>query len=413
MTDHKALARLQSHEEFVAGTHDFQADIERLAESDLITTILETVMLATNMRFAAIARVTADRWVACRTIDDVQFGITEGDEIAIESTFCQTVRETSEMIIFNDASTDPECRGHPIATSFGIVSYASVPIYRSDESFFGTLCAIDIEPRDVKSPRAVAMLKMFSDLIGRILETEERIEAQEYQIEYERNLVNFQEEFVAILGHDLRNPVAAFGAGIRQLDREPLTSHGRELLMLMRASVHRMNELVSNILLHAKSRLGHGIAVSAIPDAPLLQTIQHVVDEIRITVPDNEILLDIDLEHPVSCDPDRVGQVVSNLLSNAVSHGTPGAQVRIIAKSAAEELYIEVENSGPPIPLEMQKVLFQPFRRGVDNSKGLGLGLHISSSIAKAHGGRLTVTSEGAITKFRLELPTLGPPSST
>lgn len=398
---------MQDHDAFLAGAHDFQSDIERLKESDFVTTILETVMLATNMRFAGVARVTADRWVACRTIDEVKFGLAEGDEIAIDSTFCQTVRDTSEVVIFSDAATDPVYQGHPIAAAFGIVSYASVPIYRSDGSFFGTLCAIDTEPKDVKSPRAVAMLKMFADLIGRSLETEERLEAQEQLIEHERKLVQIQEEFVAILGHDLRNPVAALGAGVRQLDEEPFTGRGREILVLMRASLHRMNELIDNIMLHAKSRLGGGIAVTAVADAPLSETLQQVVDEIHVTAPEKEIHLNMDLERPVSCDPDRIGQAVSNLLSNAFTHGAPGTPVQLTVRSGKEEAYVEVKSEGDPIPPEIQESLFQPFRRGNEANAGLGLGLHIASSIAKAHGGRISVLSEGNTTAFRLELPTL------
>lgn len=407
MTKPEAIPELQDHSAFLAGTHDFQTDIELLAGSDFVATILETVMLATNMRFAGVARVTADRWVACRTIDEIKFGLAEGDEIPIDSTFCQNVRDTSEMVIFNDVATDPKYQGHPIAAALGITSTASVPIYRSDQSFFGTLCVIDTEPKDVKSPRAVAMLRMFADLIGSSLETEERLEAQEQLIEHERNLVQIQEEFVAILGHDLRNPVAALGAGLRQLDKEPVTNRGRELLVLMRASLHRMNELIDNMMLHAKSRLGSGIAVAAVPDAPLSEALQHVVNEIRFTTPEREILLNADLSKPVSCDPDRIGQAVSNLISNAITHGAPGSPVQVSVRSCDKEICIEVENEGDPIPPELQKNLFQPFRRGNEASEGLGLGLHIASSIAKAHSGRLSVSSEGTTTCFRLELPKL------
>lgn len=188
-------AVIQDHAAYLEGTHNFQADIEKLANSALIGTVLETVMLATNMRFAAVARVTADRWVACRTVDEVNFGLSSGDEIEIQSTFCQSVRDTSQKVLFNDAATDDVYGGHPIAAKFGIVSYASIPIYRSDGTFFGTLCAIDTEPRDVKHPRAVAMLEMFADIIGRGLETEERLEAQEQMVSHERELSRIQEEF--------------------------------------------------------------------------------------------------------------------------------------------------------------------------------------------------------------------------
>lgn len=405
MAQDQAPIKLQNHDEFLSGTHDFQSDIELLSGSDFVTTILETVMLATDMRFAGVARVTADRWVACRTIDEVKFGLAEGDEIAIESTFCQTVRDTSEMVIFNDAGTDPMYQGHPIAAAFGIVSYASVPIYRSDGSFFGTLCAIDTEPKDVKSPRAVAMLTMFADLIGRSLETEERLEAQEQLIEHERKLGQIQEEFMAILGHDLRNPVAAVGAGVRLLDKEPLTARGRSMLTMMRASLHRMNELINNMMLHAKSRLGSGISIHAIPDAPLAGVLQQVVDEILAVAPDNDIVLDVDLAHPVRCDPDRIGQAISNLLSNAITHGAAQSPVQISAKGDAAETVIEVANEGDPIPPELVESLFQPFHRGGETNEGLGLGLHIASSIADAHGGQLSVTSGGTTTCFKLTLP--------
>ncbi|MBU2961829.1 GAF domain-containing sensor histidine kinase [Citreicella sp. C3M06] len=408
MNEQDTHSVLQDHAAFLAGTHDFQSDIERLSASDLVGTILETVMLATNMRFAGVARVTADRWVACRTVDEIRFGIAEGDEIAIESTFCQNVRDTAEMVIFNDVASDPDYQDHPIAAAFGIVSYASVPIYRSDGSFFGTLCAIDTEPKDVKSPRAVAMLKMFAELIGRSLETEERLEAQELMVQHERKLLQLQEEFVAILGHDLRNPVAALGAGVRQLDKEPLTGRGRDLLALMRASLHRMNELIDNIMLHAKSRLGGGISVSAKPDASLTEALTQVVDEIRLVAPDREVVLDLDFTRPISCDPARIGQAISNLLSNAMTYGAAGTAIRLTGRCHDKEAVIEVENEGETIPPEVRDVLFQPFRRGSETgSAGLGLGLHIASSIAQAHSGRLTVTSEGRTTIFRLELPML------
>ena len=126
---------LQDHAAYLAEVHDFQADIEILANSELVGTILETVMLATGMRFAAVARVTANRWVACRTVDETQFGLKSGDEIEIRSTFCQSVRDTAQKVLFNNSATDEVYANHPIALKFGISSYASLPIYRSDGSF--------------------------------------------------------------------------------------------------------------------------------------------------------------------------------------------------------------------------------------------------------------------------------------
>lgn len=396
----------QNHAAYLAGTHDFQADIELISRSTIVGTILETVMLATNMRFAAVARVTADRWVACRAVDEVNFGLLEGDEIEIGSTFCQTVRETTQMILFNDVATDAVYRDHPIAVKFGIVSYASIPIHRSDGSFFGTLCAIDSEPRDVRNPRAIAMLEMFAETIGRGLEAEERLEAHEHHAAHERALARIQEEFVAVLGHDLRNPVAALGAGIRQLEAEPQTERSGKLLSLMRASVHRMNDLIENMMLHAKARLGGGVRVSVTQDAPLEHAIAQVVDEVRSANPGLDVRLDFAFPGPVRCDAPRVAQAISNLVSNAVRHGTPGRAIEVRGAIEGDELLLSVTNSGPPVPQEMRDKLFLPFQRGTDAAgEGLGLGLYIASSIAAAHGGRIDVGCADGLTTFALHLP--------
>jgi signal transduction histidine kinase len=401
-------AIIQDHEAYLAGAHDFQSDIEMLAASETVGTLLETVMLATDMRFAAVARVTTDRWVACRTVDEVNFGLSEGDEIGIDQTFCQSVRETSEKVMFNDVATDDVYRNHPIAAQFGIVSYASIPIFRSNGSFFGTLCAIDTEPRDVKHPRVVAMLEMFADIIGRSLETEERLEAQERLVEHERQMAAVQEEFVAVLGHDLRNSVAALNAGVRQLDKEPLSDKARKILPLMGSSIHRMSELIDNIMLHAKSRLGGGIRISATPDAGLEDALNHVVEEVRAAAPDHKITVDLDFDRPVSCDAARVAQAVSNLLSNAVHYADDGSEVAVRGRVSGAEAVISVANRGTPIPESLKQKLFQPYQRG-DQTKGegLGLGLHIASSIAVAHGGRIDVTCDDGLTTFAFRLPLL------
>jgi len=379
-----------------------------LAASETVGTLLETVMLATDMRFAAVARVTTDRWVACRTVDEVNFGLSEGDEIGIDQTFCQSVRETSEKVMFNDVATDDVYRNHPIAAQFGIVSYASIPIFRSNGSFFGTLCAIDTEPRDVKHPRVVAMLEMFADIIGRSLETEERLEAQERLVEHERQMAAVQEEFVAVLGHDLRNSVAALNAGVRQLDKEPLSDKARKILPLMGSSIHRMSELIDNIMLHAKSRLGGGIRISATPDAGLEDALNHVVEEVRAAAPDHKITVDLDFDRPVSCDAARVAQAVSNLLSNAVRYADDGSEVAVHGRVSEAEAVISVANRGAPIPESLKQKLFQPYQRG-DQTKGegLGLGLHIASSIAVAHSGQIDVTCDDGLTTFAFRLPLL------
>ncbi|RPE66536.1 phospho-acceptor domain-containing protein [Pacificibacter maritimus] len=401
-------ATIQDHAAFLEGTHKFQNDIEMLADSALIGTILETVMLATNMRFAAVARVTDDHWVACRTVDEVNFGLRPGDEIEIESTFCQYVRDTSTKVVFNDTATDDAYRDHPIAAKFGIVSYASIPILRSNGTFFGTLCAIDPEPRDVQQPRSIAMLEMFANIIGQSLEAEERLEAQEDMVAHERKLSRIQEEFVAVLGHDLRNPIAALDVGFRHLSNEPMTEKAQTILPMMRSSLRRMNDLIENIMLHAKARLGGGIRITALPNAPLAEAVTQVVEEARAANPKHEITLDLNFDRPVSCDAPRVAQAISNLLSNAVRYSAPNTPISVHGLATEDAIEISVANNGPEVPEDLRQDLFNPFQRGVHAAgEGLGLGLYIVSSIATAHNGRVEVICERDVTTFSFKIPLL------
>ncbi len=343
-------------------------------------------------------------------MDEVNFGLAAGDEIEIQSTFCQSVRATGQRVMFSDVATDDVYRAHPLAVNFGIVSYASIPIYRSDGSFFGTLCAIDTEPREVKHPRVVAMLEMFANVISQSLETEEQLAAQQLLLQKEQELAQIQEEFVAVLGHDLRNPVAAFGAGLRQLEKAPQTGRTATILPLMRASLHRMNELIDNIMMHAKSRLGGGIRISATPNAPLAEAITQVIEEIRLAAPDYEIVSELAFNRPVHCDTARIAQAVSNLLSNATNHGTPGSVIRVQGTQTEDECVITVSNQGEAIPEDLKRDLFRPFQRGQKaKSEGLGLGLFIASSIALSHNGRIDVMCQDGTTAFALAVPLVAP----
>ena len=143
--------------------------------------------------------------------------------------------------------------------------------------------------------------------------------------------------------------------------------------------------------------------------AKLQDAVEHVVAEVRAAAPEKEIIVDLDLSRPVSCDPARVAQAISNLVSNAISYGRTDAPVRIAAEYRQSGLAIDVVSEGDAIPPSVQDVLFQPFRRGSEiGSTGLGLGLHIASSIARAHNGSLSVMSGNGTTTFRFEIPVIG-----
>jgi sigma-B regulation protein RsbU (phosphoserine phosphatase) len=215
-----------------------------------------------------------------------------------------------------------------------------------------------------------------------------------------------REQFIAVLGHDLRNPLAAIASGVRLLGPEPLSDRGRTILTLMEGSVVRAAGLIDNVLDFARGRLGGGLTLTR-ADEPLEPVLSQIVAELRSIAPDQVIETHFALNQDVNCDRVRIGQLLSNILGNALTHGAKDVPVRLDAMIADDRLSISVTNGGDPIPPEAVEKLFQPFYRGGDQNKhhGLGLGLHIASEIASAHGGTLEARSNDVETCFTFTMP--------
>lgn len=222
----------------------------------------------------------------------------------------------------------------------------------------------------------------------------------------ERSDAELREQFIAILGHDLRNPLASISSGIHMLGRESFTERGKKIVALMAGSVVRASGLIDNVLDFARGRLGGGIALIRSTKEPLEPVLRQVVSELQSVTPGREIIAQYALDEPIDCDHIRVGQLLSNLLGNALSHGAKDHPVRIEASTTGDELTIAVSNGGEPIPPDTIERLFQPFFRGHDRVRqGLGLGLHIASEIARAHGGTLVARSDAIATTFIFAMP--------
>jgi phosphoserine phosphatase RsbU/P len=223
----------------------------------------------------------------------------------------------------------------------------------------------------------------------------------------ERETSELREQFIAVLGHDLRNPLASISAGARILLRQPKDETETRVLKMMETTVIRMSGLIDNVLDFARGRLGGGITLSRDANRPLEPVLQQVVDELRTAAPDRVIETEFRIESPVDCDRSRIGQMVSNLLGNALTHGAPDQPVKVAASTANGMFELWIANAGEPIPQSAMANLFQPFFRGQVRAslQGLGLGLHIASEIAKAHDGTLTVTSTPEETRFTFVMP--------
>jgi sigma-B regulation protein RsbU (phosphoserine phosphatase) len=225
----------------------------------------------------------------------------------------------------------------------------------------------------------------------------------------ERETAELREQFIAVLGHDLRNPLAAISAGARILQRSGALQDQKQLRVLdmINTTVTRMSDLIDNVLDFARGRLGGGITLSRDASRPLEPVLEQVVDELRTASPQRVIETRFEITDSVNCDRTRIGQLVSNLIGNALTHGAPDQPVRVGAETEGDAFKLWVANAGEPIPAAAMEKLFEPFFRGDvrDSRQGLGLGLHIASQIAQAHGGRIDVTSTPDETRFVFTMP--------
>jgi phosphoserine phosphatase RsbU/P len=240
-----------------------------------------------------------------------------------------------------------------------------------------------------------------------------KMEAQALRATAEASLLDeratsaLREQFIAVLGHDLRNPLSARSGGAELLLRMQQNDRTRSIATLIQRSVARMAGLIDNVMDFARGRLGGGLALERTSDAPIEAMLRQVVDELQTSAPDRLIQVDIALSMPVNCDVRRIGQLVSNLLGNAITYGALDKPIRVGATTSNGGFEIFVANAGDPISPAALAKIFEPFERGTLRSslQGLGLGLYISSEIAKAHGGCLEVSSNAIETRFTFRMP--------
>ena len=220
---------------------------------------------------------------------------------------------------------------------------------------------------------------------------------------------DFQERFIAILGHDLRSPLAAIDYGAALLQRRATDPAMRRTVDRMRTSSVRMSRMIEQILDLTRTRLGGGLELKR-TRLNIAEMLTRIIDELRATHP--SATLDVRCSAlEGEWDEDRLEQVFSNIIGNAIAYGEPSKPIRVEGSREGSMMSVVVHNYGNPIPEELQAFLFDPFRRGQQDggspkTEGLGLGLYISNEVVTAHGGRIEVRSnveDG--TTFRVILP--------
>jgi signal transduction histidine kinase len=225
----------------------------------------------------------------------------------------------------------------------------------------------------------------------------------------ERERERHRELFLGTVGHDLRNPLQTLVTAAQVLSASPaLGPTERKTVATIERTADRMRRLIDQLLIFTQGVAG-GVPVRR----ELVDLVELCRNAVREHGTKHDIVVDDQLGVPVSVDPERVTQLIDNLVTNAVRYGTGGVTVRLTRDG--DHAIISVHNTGSPIPRDKLATLFDPYRRATNSSGGVGLGLYIVEQIARAHGGSVHVTStteDGTTFSVRLPLTDRSPPAA-
>lgn len=227
---------------------------------------------------------------------------------------------------------------------------------------------------------------------------------------YHQKVTETQERYLAILGHDLRNPLGAILTSASfMLEVEDLSEPIHSLAERIASSSRRMNEMVLDLIEFSRTQLGRRVPIEREPmDAGRM--VHDVVAEVKAAHPEGDVRATCDGDLHGNWDSARFTQAMTNLVSNALEHGKPGNPVTVAAHGTDRDVFLAVHNDGSPIPPEMLPRIFDPMKAMGDRvsrqSGHLGLGLYIAEQIVRGHGGAITVQSTaGEGTTFTVRMP--------
>jgi hypothetical protein len=348
------------------------------------------------MGFAAVARVTEGAWTACAVRDGIGFGLKPGGQLDVHTTLCKEARAALRPVAFDHASQDPTYKDHHTPRIYGIESYVSVPIILPGGDYFGNLCAIDPRPAAVANPETISVFVSFAKLIAAELERGRQEDSAEEALKQERETSLLREQFIAVLGHDLRNPLSAVFASADLLAKNGEAVDVKAVGRRIQASARRMTRLIDDVMDFARGRLGGGMGMR-LAEVDISSALNEVVLEARPANPDRVIESRIELPGAANCDRARIQQLVSNLLGNAMHHGSPDYPVLV-------EAGVTVRTSSYRFPMAATR-----FRASTWRSSLSPIGGRLPASPAadwdsdctsarrsRSHGGRMEVESRSA-----------------
>ena len=279
------------------------------------------------------------------------------------------------------------------------------------QELLGVLGNVTFVERPARVPSLVTALRAALRARRRQYEARTTLEALALAEAAARTRADFEQQLIGIVSHDLRNPLNAILLSAQALlRRENVDERTLGTAARIKQSGERANRLIRDLLDFTQARLGGGLQMSP-RRLDLHELARQALDEVQAAFPDRLLVLETHGEGPGSWDPDRIAQVLTNLLTNALKYSPEGTPVTLRSLGdEPSEVVLAVHNEGAPISDALRARLFEPMQRGEAprdfSTRSVGLGLYIVDHIVRAHGGSTSVTSSlEAGTTFRIRLP--------
>lgn len=372
-----------------------------------------------EQRIVVLAPTGRDAPLACGVLGEARMTAQACSDVR---TLCRLVEEGVGAVLIAEEALTPDALGclaevlkaQPAWSDLPIVIFASAVPSRAatarlerTQNMLGNVTFVD---RPVRVATLITAMKAALRARARQYSARQLLQLLEAKEEEARRRVDFEQQLIGIVSHDLKNPLSAvlFTAS-SLLRREGLDERTTLAAVRLQSSAERAIRMVKDLLDFTQARLGGGIPVKREP-VDLHQIVEQVVDEIQLSYPDRFLLLRRSGAAQGSWDADRLAQAISNLVLNAVKYSPPNSRVSVEARDDGDAAIVEVHNTGDPISAELLPRIFNPLQRGtVDTDKmgrSIGLGLFIVKSIVDAHGGTIDAASSPQQgTTFTLRLP--------
>jgi signal transduction histidine kinase/CheY-like chemotaxis protein len=331
--------------------------------------------------------------------------------------FTGQVVQTGQPLFLPTVSQETMATGAPEHISsarsrFTIHSLIVVPM-RVQGRVIGTLATTRYSAGRPFTPEDQRLLQELADKASMSIENARLFQQQQLDQEELRRRTEFEQQLIGIVSHDLRNPLGAITMAAGLLQVSPgLNERQLKAAHRIASSCERATRLIRDFLDFTQARLGTGIPLKPRP-MDLHEVTRHVVDEVRQAHPHREVHLETSGEGQGEWDPDRISQVLTNLVGNALAYSPPNTPVRVTTSNEPGFALLQVHNHGTPISPELLPRLFEPLTRGSptegQQSRSIGLGLYIVREILRGHGGSVEVASSVETgTTFSVRLPRSG-----